>query len=94
MNNQNIKICQELEEHLNDTMESNARKLIERDKALFDALDSFEGSLQPNQYEQWQVIRDQVDNMRRYAKLGKMRLMDSDENVGKMINDGNAIFFL
>jgi hypothetical protein len=87
MNEKNREICQEIEEHLNDSMESNAQKLIKRDHILQSELDLFEQSLQPSQKQHWDLIRDQIDNMRRYAKLGKIRLMDSDENVSKLLVD-------
>jgi hypothetical protein len=84
MKEKNIKICREIEAHLNDNMESNAQKLLERDQILQTELDAFEESLLPTQKQHWTVIRDQVDNMRMYAKLGKMRLMDNDENIYKL----------
>ena len=87
MNDQNIAICKEIESHLNDNMESNARKLLERDQILQTELDLFEQTLLPNQQQHWNLIRNQMDNMWMYAKLGKMRLMDSDENVTKLFGD-------
>jgi hypothetical protein len=84
MKEKNIKICREMEAHLNDTMESNAQRLLERDMILQEELNAFEETLLPTQKQNWTVIRDQVDNMRMYAKLGKMRLMDNDENIHKL----------
>lgn len=85
MKEKNIKICKEIEADLNDNMESNAQKLLERDKLLQTELDAFEETLLPTQKQHWSIIRDQVDNMRMYAKLGKIRLMDGDENVSKLL---------
>jgi hypothetical protein len=62
MNYQNIAICKEIEAHLNDTMESNARKLLERDQILQTELDLFEQTLLPNQQQHWDLIRNQMDN--------------------------------
>ena len=82
-----IKVCTEIEDLLNDSMESSAQKLVERDRLLQIELDEFEESLLPNQKQHWEVIREQVDNMRLYAKLGKMRLMDGDEAVSNLFSN-------
>jgi hypothetical protein len=87
MKEEHITICKEIEAHLNDDMESNAKKLLERDQLLQSELDLFEKSLTDEQVSHYSVIRHQIDNMRMYAKLGKIRLMEGDENVSKLIND-------
>ncbi len=82
-----ISICSEIEDHLIDSMESSAQKLIERDQILQKELEAFEKSLLPSQIQHWNIIREQVDNMRMYAKLGKMRLMDGDEAVTNLFTN-------
>lgn len=92
MKEKNIEICKKIEAHLNDNMESNAQKLLERDQILQEELNKFEESLLPTQKQHWTLIREQVDNMRMYAKLGKMRLMDGDENVSKLLAEYQSEF--
>jgi hypothetical protein len=82
-----IKVCREIEDLLNDSMESSAQKLVERDRLLQIELDTFEESLLPSQMQHWDIIREQVDNIRMYAKLGKMRLMDGDKVVSNLFSN-------
>ena len=87
MKEKHITLCREIEAHLNDTMESNAKKLLDRDQVIQNEMDLFENTLSSDQLQHWHIIREQVDNMRRYAKLGKIRLMDGDENVSKLLSE-------
>ncbi|MGJ8657530.1 MAG: hypothetical protein ACSHX6_13860 [Akkermansiaceae bacterium] len=85
-----INICKEIEAHLKDDMESNAKKLLERDLLLQTEMDTFEKTLSTEQVDHWTTIRNQVDNMRMYAKLGKIRLMEGDDSLSKLVSDYQA----
>lgn len=86
MNEEYLSLCNELEAQLGDSMESNAKKLLERDETLRVEMDAFQKNLSPTQIQHWQLIRSHVDSLRQYAKLAKLRLMDGDENVRHLVD--------
>ncbi len=86
MREEYLSLCRELEAQLGDSMENNAQRMLERDEVLQSEMEAFQQSLSPTQVQHWQVIRQQVDALRQYSKLAKLRLMDGDENVKVLID--------
>jgi len=85
MINNHTTLYQEIESHLNESNEQNVAKLLERDALLETEMNAFEASLGSTQVAHWNEIRRQVDELRKYAKLAKLRLLDGDEDLKSMV---------
>ncbi len=78
-------LYQEIESHLNEGKEQNATKLLERDALLETEMNAFQTSLNTSQIAHWNEIRRQVDELRRFSKLAKLRLIDGDDDLKSMV---------
>lgn len=90
MNDNYTTLFQEIGQHLGDSKENNAKKLLERDALLETEMNAFETSLNSTQIPHWNEIKRIVGDIRMYAKLAKLRLMDGDENLKSMVDRLNT----
>lgn len=86
MNDNYTTLFQEIGSHLDESKENNAKKLLEKDELLETEMNAFEASLSSTQVLHWNEVKRLVGEIRMYAKLAKLRLMDGDENLKSMVD--------
>ncbi|MFC5049662.1 hypothetical protein ACFPK9_03380 [Rubritalea spongiae] len=81
MKTQIKSVADELREDLESCPDLRAQQLIDLDEAISELNVKFEQKLDPNQMEDWAVLREKIDELRRFAQLTKMRLLYGDEDL-------------
>lgn len=80
------EISDQLHEELTLSPDLRVQQLIDLDENLGDAIDSFAQRLNPDQMAAWESLVAQVNQLRDYAKLAKMRLICGDADLSEALN--------
>ncbi len=74
-------VAEDLRIDLERSPDLRAQQLIDLDETISDRIVQFEQTLEANQSEDWNALRENIDELRRYAQLSKMRLLYGDKEL-------------
>ena len=79
-------VAVELREDLERCPDMRAQQLIELDEDLAGNLEKFTKSVTAGQLHQWRELREQVDELREYTQVLKMRLLFGDKKLQEKLD--------
>ena len=81
------EIYDEMDAELSKSPDLRVQQLIDLDENLDAGMAKFESGLTQDQRAEWDELRGMIDELRRYAKLAKMRLIAGDEAVKERLRE-------
>lgn len=81
------EIYDEMDAELAKSPDLRVQQLIDLDENIDAGMAKFESGLTQDQRAEWDELRGQIDELRRYAKLSKMRLIAGDTGVKERLRE-------
>jgi len=74
-------VADELREDLSLCPDLRAQQLIDLDESISESVAKFEESIAIDQRDDWNALKEKVDDLREYAQVAKMRLLYGDDDL-------------
>ncbi|PQJ29577.1 hypothetical protein [Rubritalea profundi] len=74
-------VADELRDDLALCPDLRAQQLIDLDESLSDSIMKFEEKMTVDQGDEWNALKEKIDNLREYAQVAKMRLLFGDDEL-------------
>ena len=58
-----------------------AQQLIDLDESISESIMKFEEKMTADQGDEWNALKEEIDNLREYAQVAKMRLLFGDDEL-------------
>jgi len=86
------ELYKDMDGELQKSPDLRVQQLIDLDEDLGESIREFEGMLSQDQIVMWDKVRGNVEKLRKYARLSKLRLLMSDEEMRARIEKfGNSL---
>ncbi len=89
-----VQLCRDLESDLDESVAHAMEKVMSKDGTLCSHMDEFEQRIENEElYEEFQNLRDEINALRRYARLARLKLEGDcvQEAQGKLSEFGDRI---
>ena len=89
-----VQLCRDLESDLEESVAHAMEKVMSKDGTLCDHMDEFEAKIEDDAlYEEFQTLRDEINALRRYARLARLKLEGNctEEAQSKLSEIGDRI---
>lgn len=89
-----VQLCRDLHSDLEESVAHAMEKVMSKDGTLCSHMDDFEEKIEDSElYEEFQNLRDEVNALRRYARLARLKLEGdcTQEAQGKLVEFGDRI---
>lgn len=86
------ELYEDLDAELQKSPDLRVQQLIDLDEDLSESIKGFEGKLSQDQMVAWDAVRVDIEKLRQYARLSKLRLLMSDDEMKARIEGfGNSL---
>jgi len=79
-------IADELREDLSLCPDLRAQQLIDLDETISESIVKFENSMAVDQRDDWNALKEKIDDLREYAQVAKMRLLYGDDDLSSKLD--------